>query len=300
MTVLFYAILFVFGLIVGSFLNVLVLRYDPEGKLFDSRKLRGRSRCPHCGRELSPPELVPILSFLFQGGKCRKCGHKLTFQYPIVEFLSAAIFSGVPLFLNGFYNVSSATFTGFGLDWWYYALLLLWVGVFLALLVIAAIDLREYLIPNELNLLLAVFGIAIGALVLFFGDKIFPFRESFLQQYQLIFSPFVDPVLNRLLGMAVAGSFFGLLVFLSRGRGMGMGDVKLAAASGLILGWPDIGFATMSAFIFGGIIGGALLFRGKKHIKDKLPFAPFFVLGIVATVFFSFGIMAGYFKLFSV
>lgn len=296
----FYIILFVFGLIAGSFLNVLVLRYDPQKKLFNLKRLSGRSHCPYCKHELKAGELVPLLSFLFQKGKCRECGHRISFQYPFVEFLSGAIFAGLPFFLNGFYNVSASSFVNFGLEWWYYAFLFLWIIVFLVWLTIAVIDLREYVIPNELNALLAVLGIAIIAFLFFYGGEIIPFRESFLEQYRLVFSPFQGIILNRLLGMLAGGLFFGLLVFLSRGKGMGMGDVKLALVSGLVLGWPDIALATTLSFILGGLAGGVLLSLGKKHIKDKLPFAPFFVLGTFLTVFLGHAIVTGYFGLFGI
>ena len=111
------------------------------------------------------------------------------------------------------------------------------------------------------------------------------FGIHFLEQYRLIFSPFQNFIFNRLLGMAAGGLFFGFLAFASRGRGMGMGDVKLAIASGLILGWPDIALAIMLSFLFGGIMGGALLIFGKKEMKDKLPFAPFFVLALLLRYF---------------
>lgn len=300
MVVAFYIILFIFGLIVGSFLNVLILRYDPSGKLFDFKKLSGRSHCPHCDRQLGPSELVPILSFLIQRGRCRECGHKISFQYPVVEILSGAIFAGIPFFLNGFYGVSGSSFANFDLGLWYYALLSLWIAAFLGWLVIAAIDLREYLIPNELNVLLAALGIIITGIIVLESDRIFPFRNSFLEQYQLVFSPFRDVVLNRFLGMAAGGSFFGLLVLVSRGRGMGMGDVKLALASGLVLGWPDVALAIVLSFIFGGLIGGLLLAFGKKQMKDKIPFAPFFVLGIFVAVLFGHGMISGYFGLFGI
>ncbi|MEK7169629.1 MAG: prepilin peptidase [Patescibacteria group bacterium] len=300
MITVFFIALFIFGLAIGSFLNVLVLRYNPEGNLWNTKKLSGRSRCPHCNHELKASELVPLWSFFVQKGRCRECDHKLSFQYPVVEFLSGAIFAGLPWFLNGFYNVSLQSFANFNLEWWYYGLLLTWIAVFLAWLVIAAIDLREYVVPNELNALLVFLGILAGGLIIVYGDKLFPFRDSFLEQYRLIFSPFQNFIFNRLLGMAAGGLFFGFLAFASRGRGMGMGDVKLAIASGLILGWPDIALAIMLSFLFGGIMGGALLIFGKKEMKDKLPFAPFFVLAAFTTVFFGRGIIGWYFSLFGI
>ncbi len=300
MITVFFIALFVFGLAIGSFLNVLILRYNPEGSLWSVKKLSGRSHCPYCNHELKASELVPLWSFFIQRGKCRECGHKLSFQYPIVEFLSGAIFAGLPWFLNGFYNVSLQSFANFNLEWWYYAILIAWIAVFLAWLVIAAIDLREYVIPNELNVLLGFLGILAGALIIIYGDKLFPFRDSFLEQFRLIFSPFQNILLNRILGMVAGGLFFGFLAFASRGRGMGMGEVKLAIVSGLILGWPDIALVIMLSFIFGGIVGGGLLIFGKKEMKDKLPFAPFFVLAAFATVFFGHSIIGWYFSLFGI
>jgi prepilin signal peptidase PulO-like enzyme (type II secretory pathway) len=300
MTTAFFIALFVFGLAIGSFMNVLVWRYDPQGKLFDVKRLSGRSRCPYCNHELKASELVPLWSFFVQGGRCRECGHGLSFRYPIVEFLGGAIFAGLPLFLNGFYGVNNSFFASFGLEWWYYAVVLVWIAVFLTLLAIAVIDLRDYVIPNELNVLLGVLGALAAVLILVYGDKVLPFRDSFLEQYRLIFSPFQGIILNRLLGLLAGGLFFGLLVFASRGRGMGMGDVKMALAAGLALGWPDIALATMISFLLGGLIGGILLIFGKKQMKDKLPFAPFFVLAIFITVFFGSGIVSGYFSLFGI
>lgn len=254
----------------------------------------------YCNHELGASELVPLWSFFVQRGKCRECGHKLSFQYPLVEFISGAIFAGLPIFLNGFYGVSASYFWAFRLDLWQYALVLFWILAFLAWLVIAAIDLREYLVPNELNLILAVLGLFIMAVLTVYGDKIFPFRDSFLEQYRLIFSPLGSVVLNRILGMVAGGLFFGLLVFLSRGRGMGMGDVKLAIASGLVLGWPDIALSAIIAFVIGGFTGGLLLLLGRKTVKDKIPFAPFFVAGIFITILLGHGIVNGYFSLFNI
>lgn len=300
MTALFFIILFVFGLVIGSFLNVLIWRYHPDGKLFDGKKLSGRSHCPYCHRKLKASELVPLGSFFIQKGKCRECGHKLSWQYPLVEFLSGAIFAGLPWFLNGFYNVNNFLFANFALSFWYYALVFLWVLAFLVWLVIAVIDLRHYVIPNELNLLLAVFGIFAVVLLALYANQIFPFRSSFLKNYELIFFPFQNVILNRLLGMAAGGLFFGFLVFLSRGRGMGIGDVKLALASGLALGWPDIGLVTVISFFIGACLSGILLLAGQKTMQDKIPFAPFFVLAVFITVFFGHAIISGYFNLFRI
>ncbi len=299
MTTWFCILAFVFGTAIGSFLNVLIFRYAPEGRLFDLKRLGGRSHCPYCGHELGALELVPVLSFLLQGGQCRQCGHRLSFQYPIVELLSGAIFAGVPLFLNSFYGKSNALFASGALPVWYYLLIAVYVLAFLIWLTIAAIDLRHYVIPNALNLGLLLCGAAATYLVARYETLLFPFRESFLKQYTLIFAPFQSVFLNHLIGLLFGLAFFWLLVIMSRGRGMGLGDVKLAAAAGLLLGWPDIVLATMVSFVLGGLLGVGLMLARRKTMRDRIPFAPLLVLGFALTTFFGAVIVSGYFRLFS-
>jgi leader peptidase (prepilin peptidase)/N-methyltransferase len=91
-----------------------------------------------------------------------------------------------------------------------------------------------------------------------------------------------------------------MLVVLSRGRGMGMGDVKLAIGSGLVLGWPDIGLGVILGFIIGGTWAAALLFLKEKTLRDRIPFAPLLISGMVITVFLGFEIIQGYFSLFNI
>ncbi|MEK9194700.1 MAG: prepilin peptidase [Patescibacteria group bacterium] len=282
----------------GSFLNVLSFRYDPNGNVFALDNLRGRSHCPHCKKNLEWFELIPLLSFLFQWGRCRGCRHKLSYQYPIIEFISGLIFVFVPLYLNSFYKISDVLFASFEAPRFYYGLALVWILAFLILLLITLIDLKHYLIPNELNLALIVLGLVL--VVILSTNYVFvPFRDSFLKHYNLLFSPFKNVILNHSLGAFVGFVFFGALSFFSRGKAMGMGDVKLALASGLLLGFADIVLTMALAFIFGGAVGALFLFRKKKNLHDKLPFAPFFVLGVTLTFFFGFEIVDGYFNLFN-
>ncbi len=299
MTIFFFACLFVLGLALGSFLNVLTIRYLPDGKLFDFKNLSGRSRCVSCGKTLNAKELVPLFSFLFLRGRCSSCKGKISLQYPLVEFISGAICAGVPFFFNSFFGVSNFAFASFLAPLWYYPFLFLWVFIFLILLAIFIIDLKHYIVPNELNLALLVFGIVLSLLFFFNEADVLPFRESFLKNYSLVFSPFQGALYNHLLGLFAGGAIFSFLFFVSRGRGMGMGDVKLAFAGGMVVGWPDIGLVTMIAFILGGIWASVLYFSKAKTMKDKLPFAPFFVFGFVITVFFGFSLMKAYFGLFN-
>ncbi len=291
-------LLFILGLSFGSFFNVLILRYSPDGKLFRFKNLNGRSHCPKCLHELSAGELIPVLSFLFLRGKCSHCGQKISWFYPFTEIVTAILFAGVPLFLNAFYGVSGIVFWGFAMPLWYYALVVSWLMIALTFLVIALIDFRYYVVPDELNIVLIVFGVIVSLLLFFHGNGILPFRTSFLENYMMVFSPTQNVLVNHFIGAFAGGIFFELLVLISRGKGIGFGDVKLAFASGIALGWPDIGLAIFLSFVLGGLFGSILLLVQRKGMKDKIPYAPFFVIGVLATALFGNALIYGYFKMF--
>ncbi len=297
--IIIYLILFLIGLAVGSFFNVLTRRYRPSQSVFHPNHLTGRSHCESCGTHLKWFELIPLVSFFIQKGRCRSCGRHLSLQYPVVELISGLIFISVPFYFSKFYGIShpfsfSSSFRS------YYGFLVLWILVLLTWLLIAIIDNRHFIIPNGLNAALLVFGLVIVAIKTLPSAWLLPFHSSFLRHYELILSPIQTPWLNHLLGALVGSLFFVILIIFSRGRAIGMGDLKLAFASGLILGWPDIGLTIVLAFILGGIWGAILLATGRKTMGDKIPFAPIFIIGAVLTVFFGFEIVKGYFSLFNI
>lgn len=296
MSWIYYLILFVFGLGIGSFLNVLIFRYEPGRSIFRLKPLKGRSHCPYCKKKLEWFELIPLVSFFVQKGKCRKCGHKLSLQYPIVEFLTGVIFAGVPYYLASFYNIGSISMS-WSIFW---VMAAIWILVFLVWLLISVIDLRYYLIPNELNILLAVLGVFIVIVKSRIIESIIPFHNSFLKHYTLIFSPTQSIWVNHILGALIGGLFFALIIAVSRGSAMGWGDVKLAFASGLVVSWPEIALSIIIAFILGGIWGVALLLVKKKTMEDRLPFAPFLVFGMAVTIFFGYQIIQGYMGMFGI
>lgn len=301
MVIVFYILLFVFGLAVGSFLNVILWRYNPDFSLLKINNIKGRSHCPYCQCVLRWFELIPIFSFAVQLGKCRRCGHPLSWQYPLMEIAGGLIFAGIPLFFNYFLHQSNWLFFMGQLPLWHYVLISLWIPVFLCWLLLTMIDFKHFIIPNGLNLFLGILGVAITATVYWAGDSFWPFRESFLQQYALVFSPFENNVLaNHLIGAIIGFLFFAFVYFLTRGQAMGLGDVKLALALGLVLGWPDIGLAVMLAFILGGISGTFLICCRKKTMKGRLPFGPFLVIGSLLTVFLGEQIVSSYFSLFGI
>lgn len=297
MTVAFYGALLVLGLAAGSFLNVLTLRYRPERSFFSRVAWSGRSHCMQCSVVLKWYELVPLLSFVLQAGKCRSCGVRLSQQYPVVELAAAFLAVGIPLFFgawNGMRGVASLEAPP-----WYYAYLFVWFLVALAWLAIVIVDAKHYIVPDELNLTLAALGVALVVLIALHEGALPPFRFSFLKHFALLFTPsFLEGVwVSHLAGALIGGAFFWILSLIQHGEAMGFGDVKLAAASGLILGFPDIAFATGIAFVLGGLWGGILMATGKKRIGDRLPFAPFLVLGFFITIALGFPVLSWYFGL---
>jgi leader peptidase (prepilin peptidase) / N-methyltransferase len=236
---------FLFGAAIGSFLNVLAVRYDPDRFLFAEKVIGGRSNCPKCKKTLRWFELVPVLSYIIQGGKCRRCKTNISPQYLLVEILCGLIFVFVPLILSGQPMAAGLLY-------------LLWILAFLILLLISLIDLRLFIIPDELTVALAALGIILG---------------------------FLDPpsMALRVFSGLGAGTFFFLVFELYRSirhiDGMGFGDVKLAAALGLLLGFPDIFIALSSGFVLGAIIGVGLIVFGKSGMKTAIPFGPFLALG---------------------
>lgn len=287
MSYLFYFILFIFGLAIGSFLNVVSLRFKPENPVFDLKRINGRSACPCCQKTLCWYELIPLVSFFIQSGKCRSCGHKLSWQYPTVELLSGLIFAAVPFFIH--YQSSLSDYYRLG-SW------SIWILALLVLLLISIIDFRHFLIPDELTWLLVFFGLALIILQSQIPGLIFS-NQSFLRHYALLFGWPGNIWLNHLFAALTSSVFLGLLFFLGKGKTLGGGDVKLVFALGWLLGWPDIIVALALSFMIGGTAGLILMINRKKTMKDFLPLAPFLAIGFVLTVFFGYQIINGYFSL---
>ena len=277
-------LLFAFGTFVGSFVNVLGSRYS-EKKGF-KLAVHGRSKCDHCGKPLKWHELVPILSFIILSGKCSSCKTKIPARYTVVEILAGLVLAFVPEKL------------GQGIP------TMIWVLAFLVFILISIIDLRLKIIPDKLTIFLAILGVLLityykstGTFGLVDGNV----NGSFLGAYAVSFwlgGPSV--FINYGLGVAFSLIFFGLIYFLGKGRAMGLGDVKLAGAVGLLLGWPDISAALILSFITGAVYGLVLISKGRKNMKDTIPFGPFIILGVTLVFFFGYYIVNGYFSFFQI
>lgn len=277
---------FFFGAAIGSFLDVVALRYDPDRFLFSRASIGGRSRCPSCRKVLGWHELIPIVSFLLQRGRCRSCKAQIAIEHFWAEIVSGLIFMYVPI-------VVRAT----AISWYplryLWAAEALWVALLLALLLITLIDIRLYLIPDEASIAIGAAGIALAYL----GAHAFGPGTSFLGHYAFLFGFRGDMAVNRLIGAAAAAALFGFLVFVTKGKGMGMGDLKLAAALGIAFGWPDALISFAFAFVLGSLFGIWHIVRGKGSMKSAVPFGPFLALGASAVFFFGEPLARAYFSL---
>ncbi len=265
MNLIFYLIIFIFGASVGSFLNCVIYRLAlPNFSWKNLGGLRGRSYCPHCRHQLVWLDLIPLLSFFVLEGKCRYCRKKISCQYPLVELFTGSIFLFITIL-----NFKLATY---GILNTCYLLLIACL-----LIIIFVYDLKHYIIPDKIiYAAISVSGIWYLVAGIFLG---------FYDKYE---------ILNIICSAIGAAVFFLLIVLFSRGRWMGIGDIKLAFFMGLFLGYPAILVALFLAFFFGAIIGIGLIILGKKTLKSEVPFGPFLISGTALAFFWGSSLINWY------
>jgi prepilin signal peptidase PulO-like enzyme (type II secretory pathway) len=239
----------------------------PQRKAFGF--LRGKSFCPHCKHTLSWQDLIPVFSFLFLRGKCRYCDKKISFQYPLVEIATGLLFV---LILNFKFLILNQ-FLIFNFETIIYFLYLLIISSFL--IIVFVYDLKHFIIPDKV-----VFP-AIGLALLY----------GFIHNSQFI-------IHNSFFAAVGASAFFLFIVLVSRGRSMGVGDIKLAFLMGLLLGFPYILVALFFSFLIGAIIGIGLILAKRKTMKSEVPFGPFLVIGTCIALFWGERIIQWYLDLF--
>lgn len=274
-------LLLVFGAAIGSFINVLGFRYSTKKGFADA--LTGRSKCPHCGHELGWMDLIPVFSFLLLMGKCRTCKRPISWRYPTVEILAALVALLVPLTI------------GFGVD------ALLWVLGLWILLLISIIDFRLKIIPNSLVILLGTLGVGLMIFKYFtgvFDDPLGVRGVSLIGAHYLSFQIGENALLNHLWAALFCFALFGGLYFLSKGRAMGLGDVKLSIVLALWLTFPDMVLAMALSFIVGSIVGLLMIRFGRLKFKSNVPFGPFMAIGVTLVFFLGYDIVNAYFKVF--
>jgi len=254
--------IFLFGLIVGSFLNCIVYRLK-TGENF----LKGRSFCPNCKHVLNFWDLIPVLSFIILKGRCRYFQKPISWQYPLVELATGILFVFAAQL-----TINNQQLTAFNFFNFCYLLI-----VFCFLIVIFVFDLKHYLILDKV-----IYPAIIIALI---------FNFQFLISKQFLIFKY------SILSAFGAATFFLLIVLVSRGKWMGVGDIKLAFLMGLFLGWPEILVALFLAFSIGAIVGLILIFLKKKTLKSEIPFGPFLVTGTFLALFFGQKIIDFYLNL---
>ena len=232
---------FLYGVIIGSFLNVCILRIPRNETIVTTP-----SHCMTCGHKLAWYDLFPLFSYLFLGGKCRYCKAKISWQYPLVEFLNGVLYLLVFLVMGIGTNVIGTVYV-------------IIVCIFLStMLVLSGIDITHQIVPDKINLFIFILGVIVTIL----DYQNWP---------------------THIIGLfAVSVPLFILLLF----GGMGGGDVKLYAASGLLIGWKLALLSIMLASVFGAIASVILLIIGKAKDggKTRIPFVPFIALSMLVVV----------------
>jgi prepilin signal peptidase PulO-like enzyme (type II secretory pathway) len=248
---------FIFGLIYGSFLNVVILRWDDWVSI-----LNGRSSCPSCKTNLKWYDLIPIVSFASLAGRCRYCQKPISWQYPFVELASAVLVTaGFMKFFPASGDLTMAIMA--------FVAYLVVIG---ALLAVFFHDLYEMLVPDLLAYILLATALIVG--VYFYGWQ------------------------SALYGLLVGLLPISLLVYPSKGTWMGEGDVKIAAALGALVGYPNaIAFMAL-AFIIGGLYGAVALLASKVKMRTAVPFAPFMIIGAMIVFFYGQEIISWYMGVF--
>jgi leader peptidase (prepilin peptidase)/N-methyltransferase len=239
------------GLVLGSFVNALVWRLHEKKDW-----VTGRSECPHCHHVLAPKDLIPLLSWLMLGGKCRYC-HKPIPDSPLVEltlpilFVLSYVFWPQPLIGVGLYEF------------------VFWLIFLVGFVALAVYDLRWFLLPNVIVFPLIWLAVAqeLGKLLFFHGTW--------------------GGLFGALLGAAVISGLFYIIFVVSKGRWIGFGDVKLAIVLGILAGGalPAL-LVLFAASLIGSLSSLQLVLTGRANRKSHLPFGPMLIAGVILVVLF--------------
>jgi leader peptidase (prepilin peptidase) / N-methyltransferase len=266
---------FLFGLVLGSFLNVVIIRI-PAGKSI----VLPSSACPKCGAAIRPYDNIPVFSYLILRGKCRRCRTHISAMYPLVEVLTGLLFLGCYL--------------AFGLS----LLTLKWM-IFSALIVVLIFtDLRERILPDRINftgfalgLILAIFIPVNDGSALWLANRLFQFPPP----------DWVLSICDALLGALVGSGILWIIsegYFRLRGReGMGLGDVKMMLMAGAFLGFKRTVLTILVGSILGSFIGVAIIVIKRKNSDYELPFGTFLGAAAILTVFFGTVLVTWYMSL---
>ncbi len=240
-SILIYFTIFLYGILIGSFLNVCIYRIPRQENITTTR-----SHCMSCGYNLKWYDLLPVISFLILKGRCRKCGAKISPQYPLIELLNGVLYVVIIVARGGFPK-NSFSLTGYD-----YVSVLFCLATS-ALIVLSIIDFRTFEIPLNINIVIFIIGLV---------------RLGFDYENWSLY----------IIGLFSISTFLYLIYLLSKGRAIGGGDIKLMAAGGLLLGWKCI----ILAFFLGCLIGSVVhvIRMTKKKANRVLALGPYLSAGI--------------------
>lgn len=241
---------FLLGLCFGSFANVVIYRL-PKGLSI----VKPPSACPFCNHRLAPFELIPVISWLFLRGKCRKCKKRISFRYPLVELICGGLFAAMVCY--------SATLSAVPL-----------MVLAFVLLVISFIDFDIQEIPDGLVIIGAISGVFLVGGGHFFANNFYGARA------------WHDALLGVIAGAVPLLIIDRITLVLLKKDGFGYGDVKLMAMVGLFLGWRLMFVAFFLAFISGGAFAVYLIAAGKAKRGAYMPFGPFLCVGALLAFWF--------------
>ncbi|MDI6777590.1 MAG: prepilin peptidase [Patescibacteria group bacterium] len=258
------SIFFLIGLIVGSFLGAVNYRLKTAEDI-----VWKRSHCPKCKEKIKWYDNVPLLSFVILWGQCRECKEKISWKYPAIEFLTGFLFAAVAFkFLGGWGFSPERILTGGDM-----IEMSFWLFTVSYLILIFFHDLDFMLIPDA-----AVYP----AIVITFVYQYWKYLQG-----PLGIATLKAPVTGALFAALVAALFFFFLIWVSGGKWIGGGDVKLGFLAGAVVGWPKILLVLFFAYMIGAIVSLFLIAMKKKTWKSQIPFGPFLVSGILIVMFFS-------------
>jgi len=244
----FYLAAFFLGSIWGSFSNVCIYRIPKNINV-----VKGRSFCPSCKSKINWYDNVPFFSFIFLKAKCRNCDYKISLQYFLVELISAVSF----VFIYYIYGLSITT------------LLLIILTIFF--IIIFFIDLKYFIIPNELTYPLMIIG----------------FIKSFDPGLnQNIFPNFLNSLIGGMFGYLIIWSIIIFYKKIKNKEGMGLGDAKLMSVIGFWFGWISIPFILFISSIIALLMVIPSLIKRTKNMSTEIPFGPFIIIGCVVYLMF--------------
>lgn len=263
MTLLIGSYIWVMGLVFGSFALALVDRMR-AGKDW----VKSRSCCEYCGHILAPIDLVPLLSWAMQKGRCRYCDRKLSKSYPLVELFSGIVFVGSYIFFPMSFD-SGGIF-----------ILALWLLAMVLCVSLIVFDLRWFLLPNKLVYPLIGIGVIHRIAFFYLDDRLFS----------------LDVLISTSLALLIGAGLFYLLYYISRGKWIGDGDIRFGIAMGLFLAGPvEVWLAIFISSVTGLIF--AIITPSKKNLMMlKIPYGPFLIFGMIISYLFSSGIIDWYTK----